>query len=102
MQGVTKCAVKGAHFVACDKLCRGDKMCRNKPAKDWLLLTLIPSTSRHIMNNKADTGHPCLIPLDILKVSEICPLFLIHASGFQAVYCFYPFYKSRSKIKILQ
>ena len=30
VQGATKCAVKGAHFVAGDKLCRGDKMCRNR------------------------------------------------------------------------
>ena len=36
MQGATKCAVKGAHFVAGDKLCRGDKMCRNKrDAMHW-------------------------------------------------------------------
>ena len=31
VQGATKCAVKGAHFVTCDKLCRGDKMWCNSP-----------------------------------------------------------------------
>ena len=31
MQGATKCAVKAARFVVDDKLCRGDKMCRNNP-----------------------------------------------------------------------
>ena len=29
VQGTTKCAVWSARFVADDKLCRGDKMCRN-------------------------------------------------------------------------
>ena len=33
MQGATKCAIKGAHFVADDKLCRGDKMCCNSTPK---------------------------------------------------------------------
>ena len=34
MQGSTKCAIKGAHFVPGDKLCRGDKMCGNKSFKE--------------------------------------------------------------------
>ena len=45
VQGATKCAVKGAHLVAGDKLCRGDKMCCNMYV--WSISSPIDAASEH-------------------------------------------------------
>ena len=45
VQGATTCAIKGAHFVTNDKLCRGDKMYRNRNS---LLYRLISSRENSV------------------------------------------------------
>ena len=54
---------------------------KTNPSNVLQLLIFFPKISAQTMNNKADTEHPCLIPLDIPKVSEKWPLFFTHATG---------------------
>ena len=68
MQGATKCAVKAARFVADDKLCRGDKMCRNMPS--------ITTTQGHMifcdspMSNHTET-RAWILTLSVISVISV-------------------------------
>ena len=48
----------------------------------WFFFNLIARTSTNNMNNKAETGHPCRIPLFKGNLSESQPLFFMVVYGF--------------------
>ena len=55
MQGVTKYAVKATRFVVDDKLCRGDKMCRNKPSFVFITSMIFAESKLIVVSHASET-----------------------------------------------
>ena len=107
MQGVTKCAVKATDFVPGDKLCRGDKMCRNIPSikiqfslasvslqhSTWfLILVSIPAGSLGKNFSQEYTFAICTKQDTCLQVPEVKCVFVCLLFFFVCLFFFFFFF----------